>query len=58
MLSAVSPRWRNYLRVLLSIMVERGKIAQAEADAQAPYDPLFRGQTRQPPNVDDLPIPD
>jgi len=39
----VSPRWRKYLEALLNVMVERGKITQEEADAQAPFDPVFRG---------------
>jgi len=58
----VSVRWRNYLRVLLNIMVERGKITQEEADAQAPYDPVFTTAATLPlgpGGVDvDLPLPD
>lgn len=44
----VSPRWRGYLKSLLGVMVERGKITQEEADAQAPYEPIFRGAALLP----------
>ena len=55
----VSVRWRNYLRVLLNIMVERGKITQEEADAQAPYDPMFKGAAAAAGAAElDLPLPD
>jgi len=43
---AVSARWRNYLRVLLDVMADRGRLSPEEAAAQAPYDPIFRGRIR------------
>ena len=44
----VSPRWRGYLQSLLGVMAERGKITAEEADAQAPYEPVFRGAALLP----------
>ncbi|TNF28415.1 MAG: hypothetical protein EP329_17945, partial [Deltaproteobacteria bacterium] len=44
----VSPRWQKYLASLLGIMVERGKITTEEAEAQAPYEPVFRGAALLP----------
>jgi membrane peptidoglycan carboxypeptidase len=56
----VSPRWRNYLRVLLGVMVQRNKISLAEQEAAFPYDPVFRGQERVSPTPvpQDVPPPD
>lgn len=57
----VSPRWRDYLKTLLGVMVDRGKMTREEADAEAPYDPIFRGSGRAPAALDfdfDPPLPE
>ena len=42
----VTDGWRRHLRWIMKVMVERGKISEAEFLTSAPYSPLFRSRTK------------
>jgi membrane peptidoglycan carboxypeptidase len=50
----VTDGWRRHLRWIIGVMLERGKISQAEYMAAAPYSPVFRGRAKKP----DIEAPD
>lgn len=53
----VTPAWRRYLRTLIGIMHQRGKITQAEYQNAAPYSPVFRGAKGADSSDEQAPAP-